>query len=58
MGKIKTKKEQVKRISQLQVINPKVAGIDVSDTEMMAAYPINPEELEVRALAVLLRIYI
>ena len=49
MGKINTTKEQVKRISQLQVINPKVAGIDVSDTEMMAAYPINPEQLEVRA---------
>jgi transposase len=49
MARTKTKKEQVKRISQLQVINPKVAGIDVSDTEMMAAYPINPRQLEVRA---------
>ena len=49
MARTKTKKEQVKRISQLQVINPNVAGIDVSDTEMMAAYPISPRELEVRA---------
>lgn len=49
MGKIKTKKEQVKKISQLQVINLKAAGIDVSDAEMMVAYPINSEQLEVRA---------
>ena len=42
MGKVHTKKEQVKRISQLHVINPNVAGIDVSDTEMMVAYPISP----------------
>jgi transposase len=49
MGKSKTKKEQVKKISQLQVINHKAAGIDVSDTEMMIAYPINSEQLEVRA---------
>lgn len=49
MSKIKTKKETVKRISQLTVINPAVAGIDVSDTEMMVAYPIGPEQLEVRS---------
>jgi transposase len=49
MSKIKTKKDQVKKISQLQVINLKAAGIDVSDTEMMVAYPINSEQLEVRA---------
>jgi transposase len=49
MGKSKTKKEDVKKISQLQVINLKAAGIDVSDTEMMIAYPINSEQLEVRA---------
>lgn len=48
MGKIKTKKEEVKKISQLQVINLKAAGIDVSDTEMMVAYPVNSEQLEVR----------
>jgi len=39
----------VKRISQLTVINPAVAGIDVSDKEMMVAYPIGPEQLEVRS---------
>jgi transposase len=49
MSKVKTKKEQVKRISQLPVINPMAAGIDVSDTEMMVAYPINSEQLEIRA---------
>jgi transposase len=48
MSKIKTKNEQVKRISQLVVINPTAAGIDVSDKEMMVAYPINTEQLEVR----------
>jgi transposase len=48
MSKSKTKKEKVKRISQLTVINPTAAGIDVSDTEMMVAYPINSEQLEIR----------
>ena len=48
MSKIKTKNETVKRISQLTVINPKVAGVDVSDKEMMIAFPINSEQLEVR----------
>jgi transposase len=48
MSKSKTKKEKVKRISQLTVINPTAAGIDVSDTEMMVAYPISPEQLEIR----------
>ena len=48
MSKSKTKKEEVKRISQLTVLNPTAAGIDVSDTEMMVAYPINSEQLEIR----------
>jgi hypothetical protein len=48
MSKSKTKKEKVKRISQLAVINPTAAGIDVSDTEMMVAYPINSEQVEIR----------
>jgi transposase len=48
MSKSKTKKEKVKRISQLTVINPTAAGIDVSDNEMMVAYPINSEQLEIR----------
>ena len=48
MSKSKTKKEKVKRISQLTVINPTAAGIDVSDTEMMVAYPISPDQLEIR----------
>ena len=48
MSKGKTKHEKVKRISQLAVINPTAAGIDVSDTEMMVAYPINSEQLEIR----------
>ncbi len=38
MNKIKTKAEKVKRISQLPVINPIVAGIDVSDKEMVVAF--------------------
>ncbi|MCE5345200.1 MAG: IS110 family transposase [Bacteroidales bacterium] len=49
MGKSKTKKAEVKKISQLTVINPTAAGIDVSDTEMMVAYPISSEEVEVRS---------
>lgn len=49
MSKSKTKKEKVKRISQLTVVNHTAAGIDVSDSEMMVAYPINSEQLEVRA---------
>lgn len=48
MAKSKSKTEKVKRISQLTVINPTAAGIDVSDTEMMVAYPRNSEELEIR----------
>lgn len=48
MSKVKTKNETVKRISQLTVINPTAAGVDVSDTEMMVAYPINSVQLEVR----------
>lgn len=48
MSKSKTKTEKVKRISQLTVINPTAAGIDVSDKEMMVAYPINSEQLEIR----------
>ena len=48
MSKSKTKSEKVKRISQLTVINPTVAGIDVSDTEMMVAYPINSGQLEIQ----------
>jgi len=48
MNESRIKKEQVKRISQLVVINPKAAGIDVSDKEMMVAYPINSTQLEVR----------
>ncbi len=48
MSKSKTKNEKVKRISQLTEINPTAAGIDVSDTEMMVAYPINSEQLEIR----------
>jgi len=49
MSKITTKNGTVKRISQLTVINPKVAGIDVSDKEMMVAFPINSEQIEVRS---------
>jgi transposase len=49
MSKGKMKNEKVKRISQIPVINPTAAGIDVSDTEMMVAYPINAEQLEIRS---------
>jgi transposase len=49
MSKTKTKSGKVKRISQLPVINATVAGVDVSDKEMMVAFPISLEQLEVRA---------
>jgi transposase len=49
MSKSKTKNEIVKRISQLTVINTTTAGIDVSDKEMMVAYPIGSGQLEVRS---------
>ena len=49
MFKNKKNKEKVKRFSQLSVINPTAAGIDVSDTEMVVAFPINSEQIEVRA---------
>jgi len=49
MSKSKNNNEVVKLISDLQVINPTVAGIDVSDSEMMVAYPINSTQIEVRA---------
>jgi len=39
----------VKRFSQLPVINPTAAGIDVSDTEMVVAFPVNSEQIEVRS---------
>jgi transposase len=48
MSKGKTKKENVKRISQLPVIKPQSAGIDVSDTEMVVAYPLNSEQLGIK----------
>jgi len=49
MGKIKQKEGKKIKISQITVINSHAAGIDVSDTEMMVAYPINSNELEIRA---------
>jgi transposase len=49
MSKIKQKEGKKVKISQITVINPHTAGIDVSDTEMMVAYPINSNEIEIRA---------
>jgi transposase len=49
MYKDKSNKVKVKRFSQLPVINPTAAGIDVSDTEMVVAFPINSEQIEVRS---------
>lgn len=49
MSKSTKKRESVKRISQLSEINSHAAGIDVSDTEMMAAFPVTPEKLEIRS---------
>lgn len=42
-------KGAVKRITQMAVINPFVAGIDVSDKEMMVAYPIDADKIIIQA---------
>jgi transposase len=42
-------KSGVKKITQLEIINPFVAGVDVSDKEMMVAYPISETEVEIRS---------
>lgn len=49
MSKGKIKREGVKMISNLSVINPTAAGIDVSDTEMMVAYPTGEGQLVIRS---------
>jgi len=48
MSKSKTKAGTLKKISQLLVINANAAGIDVSDSEMMVAYPADSGQLEIR----------
>lgn len=47
MNKAKTK--ELRKITALTVINPKTAGIDVSDKEMMLAVPVNDDEVETMA---------
>ena len=47
----KSKKSVVKKISQFQTINSRVAGVDVSEKEMVVAYPVIETELEVRTFA-------
>ena len=48
MGKVKTRNEKVKKISQLPVITSSAAGIDVGGTEMVVAYPVGEDKLEIR----------
>jgi transposase len=48
MSKVRQKEGKMVKISQLTVINPHAGGIDVSDTEMMVAYPVNSNKLEIR----------
>lgn len=45
----KSTKKKIRKISQLQVMNHYAAGIDVSDTEMMVAYPVDSKTLEVQS---------
>ena len=40
--------ENLKKISQFPIINPYVAGIDVSASEMMVAYPISDKQIEIK----------
>lgn len=49
MSKSKPTRELKKQITQLTVINPFVAGIDVSDNEMMVAYPTGADQLSVQS---------
>lgn len=49
MDKTKQKTPEVKKISQLPIVNPKSCGIDVSDKEMMVAFPINGKELVIES---------
>ena len=48
MDKGKKKQQGVKKITQFEIIRPRVAGIDVSDNNgMMVAYPINATEVAI-----------
>lgn len=49
MNKTTKKKSEVKKITALPRVNPYACGIDVSDKEMMIAYPQNSEELIVES---------
>lgn len=49
MTKSTKKNKKIRRVSQIPVINDYAAGIDVSDTEMMVAYPIKKDTLEVQS---------
>jgi transposase len=49
MRKEKNNNGNVKKISQIPIINTTAAGIDVSDSEMMVAYPINSEQLKIES---------
>lgn len=44
-----TKKEGVKKITQFQIINSHVAGVDVSEKQMDVAYPVSEQEIEIRS---------
>jgi transposase len=44
----KSSKNKVKKISQFKIINPFVAGVDVSEKEMVVAYPVSEEEIAVQ----------
>jgi len=48
MGKVKVKNEKVRMIASIPVINFHVAGIDVHDSEMFVAYPVNSESIQVK----------
>lgn len=49
MDKTTKKKSEVKKITELPRVNPLACGIDVSDKEMMLAYPQNSNELVVES---------
>jgi transposase len=49
------KKNGVKKITQFEIINYNVAGIDVSDDEMVVAFPVNDHEVAIHCFGTFTR---
>jgi transposase len=49
MSKSSKKKNEVKKITQFEILNYNVAGVDVSDKEMVVAFPVNDHEVAIHS---------